>query len=223
MRFWLLSASLWIFLVMSPDLPSALPLQPVVRVGVLLSGQGSNAQALYAAQLAGRLGQAYIVVVGSNRPQAGGVVWAEAQSIPTVIFTAKQFSSKLARDAWLAEQLKAYQLDLLVLAGYDRILTTPLLAAYAGRLLNIHPSLLPRHGGVGMVGLAVHTAVLAAGDTVSGCTVHEVTAQVDAGKVLGQARVPVLPSDTPETLAKRVLAAEHRLYPAVVANWQPNP
>jgi phosphoribosylglycinamide formyltransferase-1 len=196
------------------------PKQPVIRVGVLLSGQGSNAKALYAAQQAEGLGQARIVVVGSNRPEAGGVVWAKAQGLPTVTFTAKQFSSKLTRDAWLVEQLQAYQLDLLVLAGYDRILTEPLLAAYAGRLLNIHPSLLPRHGGVGMVGLAVHTAVLAAGDTASGCTVHEVTAEVDAGKVLGQARVPVLPTDTPETLAKRVLAAEHKLYPAVVASWQ---
>jgi phosphoribosylglycinamide formyltransferase 1 len=197
---------------------AAVTLQPQ-RYAVLLSGQGSNAKALFAAQQQGRLPWGHLALVVSNKRQAPGLAWAEAQSLPTLYLQASQHANRLAADAWLVAQLQAQGIEALVLAGYNRILTAPLLSAFTGRILNIHPSLLPRHGGVGMVGLAVHQAVIAAGDTFSGCSVHLVTPEVDAGPLLGQASVPVYPTDTPEQLALRVQRAEHRLYPAVLAQW----
>ena len=112
--------------------------------------------------------------------------------------------------------LQAANINWVILAGYDRILGLPILSAFPDRILNMHPSLLPKFGGKGMVGLAVHRAVLAAAEPESGCTVHGVIAQVDAGPILGQSRVAVLTDDSPESLAARVLAAEHALYAQVI-------
>lgn len=191
-----------------------------MKLGVLLSGRGSNFAAIQAAIEAGDLPQAQIALVISNRANAPGVTLAQAKGLPTATFTQSDFGSRLEMDAAMAQALQSHGIELVILAGYDRIIGAPLLNAYPGRILNIHPSLLPAYGGKGMVGLNVHAAVIAARETESGCSVHVVTDTVDGGPVLGQVRVPVHPDDTPESLAKRVLAAEHKLYPQVIRQFQ---
>lgn len=183
--------------------------QKICRLGILISGRGSNLAAIQQAIETGQMTNATIAVVVSNKPDAGGLRFAASKTIPTAVVTEKN-------DAAILSILQAHQIDLLVLAGYGRILSQVLLDAYPNRIVNIHPSLLPAYGGRGMVGIKVHQAVLAAKETESGCTVHGVTAYVDGGPILGQARVPVLPGDTAEILAERVLAEEHRLYPKVL-------
>lgn len=185
------------------------------RLGILLSGRGSNFRAIHQAIQEERL-QAEIAVVFSNHAEAAGLSYAREQGLPAAHLDKAGFENRQAYDAALTRLLQEHRVDWIILAGYDRILGAPLLNAYAGRILNIHPSLLPAYGGKNMVGLKVHAAVLAGGETESGCTVHGVTETVDGGPILGQSRVPVLPGDTPETLAERVLAAEHRLYPEVI-------
>ena len=179
-----------------------------MRVAVCVSGRGSNLDALVRALPAG--GPAGVVLVISSRPQAGALNLARQHGIEAAV---------LADPADPAEWLRLLReaaVDLVVLAGFLKQVPTEVVEAYAGRIINIHPALLPKHGGPGMYGLNVHRAVLAGKDLESGATVHLVTRQYDEGPVLGQARVPVLPDDTPEALAARVLVVEHRLLPAAV-------
>lgn len=189
------------------------------RLGILLSGRGSNFQAIHRAILADAAFPAEIAVVVSNKSTAGGLGYAEEHGIPAAFVRPSDYDGLEAYDAAIVEILKARQVDVLILAGYTKILSPVLLAAYEGRILNIHPSLLPDFGGHGMWGERVHQAVIAAKSPQSGCTVHLVTEEVDAGPILGQTAVPVYTEDTPEILAARVLAEEHRLYPAVIREF----
>lgn len=178
------------------------------RVAVAVSGRGSNLLALLHAFRADP--RVEVALVLSNRPDAGGLAVAREHGIATAVL-----SDPGDAQAWLGA-LGASPIDLLVLAGYLKLVPPAVVRAYAGRIINIHPALLPRHGGAGMYGRRVHEAVLASGDRESGATVHLVDEEYDRGAVLAQARVPVLPGDTPATLAERVLSVEHRLLPAAV-------
>ena len=175
-----------------------------MRLGVLVSGRGSNLEAILDAGLA-------VALVVSNRPDVRALAVAAEHGLPSVILARAAFADADARDTAIGSALAAAGVELAVLAGYDQLLRPGYFAAFQGRTINIHPSLLPYHGGAGMVGLAVHRSVLAAGDPETGCTVHEVTGELDAGPILAQSRVAVRPGDDPETLAARVLAEEHRL------------
>ena len=176
----------------------------MTRLGVLVSGRGSNLAAILDAGLD-------VALVISNRPGVRALEVATSHGVPVRVFARSAYEAVAARDAAIGEALTEAGVELVVLAGYDQLLRPPYFTAFHGRTLNIHPSLLPAHGGAGMMGMAVHAAVLAAGDGETGVTVHEVTPDLDAGPILAQARVPVEGSDTPETLAARVLATEHRL------------
>ncbi len=155
------------------------------------------------------------VLVLSNVPGAGGLEKAAARGVPTAVVDHKPFGKDRAGfEAQLQAALEKAAPDIICLAGFMRILTPAFIARWEGKMLNIHPSLLPKY-----TGLNTHARALAAGDTDHGCTVHEVTAVLDDGPILGQARVPVLPTDTPDTLAARVLPMEHRLYPAVLRRY----
>lgn len=175
-----------------------------VRLGVLVSGRGSNLGAILRAGLR-------VELVVSNRPGVPALDVAAAHGVPARVLDRAGFASLADRDAAIGTALSEAGVELAVLAGYDQLLRPSYFAAFRGRTINIHPSLLPAHGGAGMIGLAVHRAVLAAGDAETGVTIHEVTSQLDAGPILAQARVPVLVGDDPESLAARVLVAEHRL------------
>jgi phosphoribosylglycinamide formyltransferase-1 len=192
---------------------------PKARLGVLLSGRGSNFEAIQKAIAKGSLTNAEIALLISNRADAAGLELAKSYGLPTLALSKAQFESRLHFDQAIVDALKAHQVDLVILAGYDRIITSTLLNAYAGRILNIHPSLLPAYGGKGMVGHKVHQAVLENNEAQSGCSVHVVTEIVDGGAVLGQSCVPVLATDTVETLAKRVLEQEHQLYPRIIGEF----
>lgn len=187
-----------------------------VRLGVLLSGRGSNFKAIVNAINICQIPSAKIVAVLSNVEKAPGMDFAKEKRLPTRTFFAPDFDTRQDFDAAMAKFLTEQQVDWILLAGYNRILSVPFIQAFEDRILNIHPSLLPKFGGKGMVGLAVHQAVLDAGETESGCTVHSVTETVDDGPILGQRKVAVLPDDTAETLADRVLKEEHKLYPGIV-------
>jgi len=171
---------------------------------ILISGRGSNMQAMVEAGLP-------VAAVISNRTDAAGLKYAAGGGIPTVIVPHSGYATREAFDAALAEAIDAFRPDLVVLAGFMRILTESFVLRYQGRLLNIHPSLLPAFPG-----LDTHAKALAAGVKLHGCSVHFVTAQLDHGPIVIQAAVPVLPRDDEATLAARVLAQEHRIYPQAV-------
>ena len=173
---------------------------------ILVSGRGSNMRSIVEA----RTGLEVKAVV-ANRPDAGGLAWAAAQGLETEVVDHKQYAGREAFDAALAQRIDAHRPDLVLLAGFMRILTPAFIERFARRIVNIHPSLLPAFPG-----LHTHRRALEAGVKVHGCTVHMVTPALDAGPIVGQAAVPVLDDDTEESLAARVLAAEHRLYPQVV-------
>ena len=177
-------------------------------VAVAVSGRGSNLEAL--ARALGPDAPARVVLVLSNRADAPALERATARGIATV--TLRDHAD--GRE-WLSA-LERHGVDLVVLAGYLKLVPAAVIERYRGRILNVHPALLPAFGGHGMYGRRVHEAVLASGARESGATVHLVDEVYDRGAVLGQARVPVLPGDDPETLAARVLEAEHRLLPAAV-------
>jgi len=179
-----------------------------MRVAVCVSGRGSNLVALLEA-LSGSA-KAEVVLVLSNRAKAPALDRARERGIPAAAFTNHGDASE-----WIA-LLRAHRVDLVVLAGYLKLVPTGVIQAFRNRILNIHPALLPEFGGPGMYGHHVHEAVVASGATVSGATVHLVDEEYDRGAILAQARVPVLPGDSAATLAARVLKAEHRLLPAVV-------
>ena len=173
---------------------------------ILISGRGSNMEALLDARLPAR-----IAAVISNNPQARGLGTAQSRGIATAVVDHRAFPDRTAFDAALAAEIDRHRPDLVVLAGFMRILTEPFIARYRGRLINIHPSLLPT-----FTGLDTHRRALAAGVQIHGCTVHFVAPEVDSGPIIAQAAVPVLPGDTEEQLAARVLAEEHRIYPQAV-------
>jgi len=185
----------------------------VIRVAILISGGGSNMVALVKSMTGDH--PARPVLVASNDPAAGGLLRAAEAGIATAAVDHRAFGrDRAAFEAALLTHIEAAQPDILCLAGFMRVLTPDFVARFEGRMLNIHPSLLPKYPG-----LHTHQRALDAGDAEAGCTVHEVTAVLDDGPVLGQARVPVLPGDTADTLAARVLVQEHRLYPAVLRRY----
>lgn len=173
------------------------------RYVILISGRGSNMQALLDAQLPGEC-----VAVISNRPAASGLAWAAARGVPAVVVDHKAHASREAFDAALAEEIESRGADCIFLAGFMRVLTTPFVERFAGRLVNIHPSLLPAFPG-----LHTHEAALQAGVRLHGCTVHFVTPTLDCGPIIVQAAVPVLQDDHADVLAARVLVQEHVIYP----------
>ncbi|WP_085340547.1 phosphoribosylglycinamide formyltransferase [Aquidulcibacter paucihalophilus] len=180
------------------------------RILVLISGGGSNLQTLIDASR--QPDCAYeIVHVISNRPEAYGLSRAEQAHIPARCLDHKAFKDRSSFDAALAQMIDEVRPDLIVYAGFMRIMGADFVSRYEGRMINIHPSLLPNFPG-----LHTHARALEAGVTIHGCTVHWVTAGVDEGAIIGQAAVPILPGDTPDDLAARVLVQEHRLYPACV-------
>lgn len=185
----------------------------VPRVTVLTSGRGSNLAALLAAERAGRLGGAIAAVI-ANQAAIPALAIAETHGVPGIVVAHGAYPDRDAFDAALASAIDASDPDLVVLAGFMRVLTSAFVARYEGRMLNIHPSLLPAYAG-----LHTHRRALADGATTHGCTVHFVTADLDGGPVAGRAEVAVLPDDDEDSLAARVLEAEHRLLPSVVRDF----
>ena len=183
-----------------------------MRFAVLISGNGSNLQALIDACQAGRI-QGELVGVVSNRADAFGLERAKAAGIATQVLSSQAFADRESYDAALIQALESWKPDLLVMAGFMRILTPGFVQHFAGRMLNIHPSLLPKYQGV-----KTHARAIAAGDTLHGASVHFVTEELDGGPVVLQARVPIFPDDDEVTLAERVLSQEHQIYPLVI-NW----
>lgn len=183
------------------------------RVAILISGGGSNMIALTDSMAGDHPARAVLVL--SNDPGAAGLRKAAERGIPTAAVDHRPFGKDRASfEAELLKPLLAAKADIVCLAGFMRVLTPGFVTRFAGRMLNIHPSLLPKYPG-----LHTHQRALDAGDREAGCTVHEVTPVLDDGPILGQARVPVLAHDTAETLAARVLVEEHRLYPAVLRRF----
>jgi phosphoribosylglycinamide formyltransferase 1 len=180
------------------------------RTAILISGRGSNMMSLVEEARAADY-PAEIVAVISNRPEAAGITWAKARGIATLIVDHKAFKNREAFEAELDKALIASKPDIVALAGFMRIMTPAFVGRWQDRLINIHPSLLPNFKG-----LHTHEQALAAGVKVAGCTVHFVRAEMDAGPIIAQAGVPVLSGDTADTLGARVLAAEHKLYPAAL-------
>ena len=187
------------------------------NIVILISGGGSNMAAIVRAaerdRWSGRFG-ARIAAVVSNKAEAGGLAIARTHGIETAVVPHKEFATREAFDEALAKAVDAHSPALVVLAGFMRILTPGFVERYAGRLVNIHPSLLPAFPG-----LNTHQRAIDAGCKVAGVTVHQVTTELDHGPILAQAVVPVLPDDTAGTLASRVLAQEHQLYPRAIAEW----
>jgi phosphoribosylglycinamide formyltransferase-1 len=188
---------------------------------ILISGSGSNMAAIVQTAEREHWAERYnarVTAVISNKADASGLQWAREAGIATAVVEHKAFANhaqpREAFDAALMTEIDRRQPDLVVLAGFMRILTPGFVQHYAGRLLNIHPSLLPAFAG-----LRTHERALEAGCKVAGATVHHVTAELDHGPILAQAVVPVLQGDTPEVLAARVLSQEHRLYPQAIAAW----
>jgi phosphoribosylglycinamide formyltransferase-1 len=178
------------------------------RVAILISGRGSNMRALV------EQADGYeVVLVASNKPHAAGLDWARARGLQTWAWDSKNVD-KEQFDRILGAALDHHGVGTIALAGFMRILTPWFVEQWRGRIVNVHPSLLPKYRG-----LDTHARAIAAGDAVSGCSVHIVTEELDAGEVLGQAEVPIAPGDTPATLEERVLAAEHSLYPRVMREF----
>lgn len=180
------------------------------NIVILISGRGSNMQAIVNAAIP----DARIAAVLSNSETAAGLAWAAERGIATDSLNHKDFPSRLAFDQAMMEKIDAYQPDLVVLAGFMRILTPEFCAHYQNRLINIHPSILPA-----FTGLHTHERALEAGCRVAGCTIHFVTPELDCGPIISQGIVPILDSDTPDDVAARVLTVEHRLFPQAVADF----
>lgn len=183
------------------------------RVAILISGGGSNMVRLADSMTGDHPARPCLVL--ANDPAAGGLEKARAMGIATAVVDHRPFGRDRAMfETELTRVLEAHDLDILCLAGFMRVLTEEFVTRWQGRMLNIHPSLLPKYRG-----LHTHARALEAGDAEAGCTVHEVTAELDGGPILGQARVPVLAGDTPDRLGARVLEQEHRLYPMVLRRF----
>ena len=186
-----------------------------LRLGALASGGGTNLQAIIDRSEAGTLHAKVVVVIGNNS-EAGVFDRARRHGIPAIHLSRATHDDEGDLDLAIRDALRAHGVEWIILAGYMRPIGRMVLEEYRDRILNIHPALLPKFGGKGMYGLRVHAAVLAAGENETGVTVHLVTTDYDTGPVLGQRKVPVLSGDTPETLQKRVLEQEHRLYAEVI-------
>ncbi|BBU56531.1 phosphoribosylglycinamide formyltransferase [Mameliella alba] len=183
------------------------------RVAIFISGGGSNMVTLVDSMTGDH--PARPVLVLSNRADAGGLRKAAERGVPTAVVDHRPFGGdRTAFEEALQEALAPHEPDILCLAGFMRVLTAGFVTPWEGRMLNIHPSLLPKYRG-----LNTHARAIEAGDTEAGCTVHEVTPELDDGPILGQARVPILPGESAEALAARVLEMEHRLYPAVLRRF----
>jgi len=180
------------------------------RVAILISGRGSNMAALIEAAKAKDY-PAEIALVVSNRPDAAGLAIAAQHGVATAVIDHKKFATRELSDAALDDALTGARIEIVCLAGFLRLLTTPFVQKWRGRMLNIHPSLLPAFKG-----LDTHARALAAGAKTHGCTVHFVVPELDSGPIILQESVPVLPNDNEQTLAVRVLAVEHRIYPAAL-------
>lgn len=181
------------------------------RVGILISGRGSNMMALVAAARASDY-PAEVVCVISNRPDAPGLAWARAQGLAVHAVDHKAYATREAFEDALHAVLSAERVELVALAGFMRLMTAGFVGRWAGHMINIHPSLLPLYPG-----LKTHARALADGVRIAGCTVHYVVAEMDAGPIIAQGAVPVVNGDTPASLAERILAVEHLIYPHAVA------
>lgn len=190
-------------------------MQEPLKIAVLASRGGSNMQAIIDAIEAGRLA-ARIVLVISNNSQSGAAERARRHGLAFLHISGATHPGEGAEDAAIRDALREAGADVVVLAGYMKRIGPATLEAFRGRILNIHPALLPRHGGPGMYGIRPHEACLAAGDRESGATVHVIDDEYDRGRILRQERVPVLEDDTPQTLQQRVLTVEHRIYVGVL-------
>jgi phosphoribosylglycinamide formyltransferase-1 len=186
-----------------------------LHLGVLASGRGSNLQSIVDASEKGELDAAVKVVI-SNNSKAYALERARNHGIPAVHLSHKQFETAEAFDRAFLETLSQYEVELIVLAGYMKLISSRIVQAYRNRILNIHPALLPSFGGKGMYGIHVHEAVIETGAKISGVTVHIVDEQYDHGPIVLQKAVPVLDEDTPESLAARILPEEHRAYPEAI-------
>jgi len=182
------------------------------KVGVLISGRGSNMMSLVEATRDPACPYE-VGLVASDKPDAPGLTFARDHAVPTFALSPKGIG-KPAYEAEIDCALRDAGVEVIALAGYMRLLSDDFVAKWRGRIVNIHPSLLPNYKG-----LDTHARAIDAGDAEAGCSVHVVTEELDAGEVLGQARVPILPNDTPESLAARVLVEEHRLYPKTLAEF----
>lgn len=184
-----------------------------VRTAVLISGRGSNMETIARAAMAADY-PATIALVVANRADAAGIATARRLGIEAIVIAHRDFATREAFDLAVSAQLQAHGIELVVLAGFMRILSPAFIHAWPERILNIHPSLLPKYPG-----LEPHARAIAAGDAVAGCTVHLVTDVLDGGPILAQAEVPILPGDDADRLAARVLVAEHQLYPQALADY----
>jgi phosphoribosylglycinamide formyltransferase-1 len=193
------------------DLSAPTPDRPRKRAAILISGRGSNMMSLVEASKSPDYPVEFCLVVSDN-PQAAGLTWARDQGLPVLALDPKHFSDRAHLEGQLNGVLEASGVELVCLAGFMRLLSSEFVVRWHNRLVNIHPSLLPAFRG-----LDTHARALEAGVKVAGCTVHLVRPKMDEGPILGQAVVPVRPDDTPDLLGARILAAEHRLYPRVVA------
>lgn len=182
------------------------------KLGILISGRGSNMASLVEAARAEDCPYE-VALVASDKPEAPGLAWADAQGIATFAQSPKGMP-KAEYEARIDAALREAGVEAIALAGYMRLLSDDFVVRWRGRIVNIHPSLLPKYKG-----LDTHQRALDAGDALAGCSVHIVTEELDGGELLGQVEVPVLPGDTADSLAARVLSEEHRLYPRVVAEW----
>ena len=178
------------------------------RVAILISGRGSNMR-----ELVEQADGYEVVLIGSNKPYAAGLDWARSRGLPTWTWDSKGIGKELW-DGMLGRVLDDHRIGTIALAGFMRILSSAFIDRWRGRIVNIHPSLLPKYRG-----LDTHQRAIDAGDKAGGCSVHLVTEELDAGEVLGSAQVPIEPGDTPATLEQRVLAAEHELYPRILSEF----
>ena len=182
------------------------------KLGILISGRGSNMAALIVASRAADC-PFEVALVASDKPEAPGLAWARERGVPTFAQSPAGIP-KPEYEAAIDAALREAGVEAIALAGYMRLLSDDFVARWRGRIVNVHPSLLPKYKG-----LDTHARAIDAGDSHGGASVHIVTEELDGGEVLGQAEVAILPGDTPETLAERVLRAEHRLYPRVIGEW----
>lgn len=187
----------------------------MLNIAVFASGRGSNFEALHRAITEQHI-SASIVVVISNNSTSGVLQSAEIFGIPALHISRKQFSDYVVFQQTILASLQKYKVNFIVLAGYMKKLDVQIIRAFPQRIINIHPALLPKFGGEGMFGIHVHNAVIAARERESGATVHYVNEEYDEGSIIDQQKIPVLETDTPESLAKKVLDVEHQLLPAVI-------
>lgn len=186
-----------------------------VRLAVFISGGGTNLQSIIDAGRDGKF-PAQVVLVVSSRDDAYGLTRAKNAGIDTAVYSRKRFSDGQVADDWLLALLDKYEIQMIALAGYLKMISPAMIRKYRGKIVNIHPGLLPKYGGKGMYGQHVHEAVIAAGEKETGVTIHQVDEIYDHGLVVAERRVPVLPGETAEELAARVLRVEHELYPLVL-------